>query len=70
MVLVTHSVFEAVSLADRIVILSPRPGRVLAELDVAGQRPPSGWAQSDAYFGLVRQAQEALARGMRQEAAA
>jgi NitT/TauT family transport system ATP-binding protein len=69
-VLVTHSVFEAVSLADRIVILSPRPGRVLAELDVAGQRPPSGWAQSDAYFGLVRQAQEALARGMRQEAAA
>ena len=33
--LVTHDVEEAVLLADRIVLLSPRPGRVVAELDVA-----------------------------------
>ncbi len=32
--LVTHDVEEAVLLADRIVLLSPRPGRVVAELDV------------------------------------
>ena len=31
--LVTHDVEEAVLLADRIVLLSPRPGRVVAELD-------------------------------------
>jgi NitT/TauT family transport system ATP-binding protein len=37
--LVTHDVEEAVLLADRIVLLSPRPGRVVAELAVGLSRP-------------------------------
>jgi ABC-type nitrate/sulfonate/bicarbonate transport system ATPase subunit len=37
--LVTHDVEEAALLADRIVLLSPRPGRVVATLDVAAPRP-------------------------------
>jgi ABC-type nitrate/sulfonate/bicarbonate transport system ATPase subunit len=37
--LVTHDVEEAVLLADRIVLLSPRPGRVVATLDVNVDRP-------------------------------
>jgi ABC-type nitrate/sulfonate/bicarbonate transport system ATPase subunit len=37
--LVTHDVEEAVLLADRIVLLSPRPGRVVDTLDVAIPRP-------------------------------
>jgi NitT/TauT family transport system ATP-binding protein len=37
--LVTHDVEEAVLLADAIVLLSPRPGRVVDTLDVALERP-------------------------------
>jgi NitT/TauT family transport system ATP-binding protein len=37
--LVTHDVEEAVLLADRIVLLSPRPGRVVGTLDVRLARP-------------------------------
>lgn len=38
-VLVTHDVEEAILLADRVTILSTRPGRILAELEVELERP-------------------------------
>jgi len=60
--LVTHDVEEALYLGDRVAVMSPRPGRVVAELEVPHPRArPRREAVTDpAFVGLKEQALEAL----------
>ena len=38
-VFITHSVDEALTLADRVLVMSPRPGTMVADLAVPFERP-------------------------------
>jgi NitT/TauT family transport system ATP-binding protein len=49
-VLVTHSVEEAILLADRVAVVSGRPGRVVLERDVPFARPRRREIEHDAEF--------------------
>ncbi len=51
MVLVTHDVDEAIYLSDRIVIMTPRPGKISEILEVKLPRPRD---RADAEFNMLR----------------
>ena len=37
--LVTHNITEAILLADRVIVMTPRPGRIADDIDVPFERP-------------------------------
>jgi NitT/TauT family transport system ATP-binding protein len=62
---VTHSVEESVFLADRVVVLTPGPGRVKAVIDVPIAREQRNWTAMNAnpQFVALRERVMALVRG-------
>src|SRR5262249_34471078 len=68
-VFATHSVFESVSLSSRIVVMTPRPGRVAAEIAIDAPYPrDKGFRTSAKYAELCRITSDALARAMAEQA--
>jgi NitT/TauT family transport system ATP-binding protein len=61
-VFVTHSIPEAVFLSDRIVVMTPRPGRIHTIVDVDLERPRTSQTREDSkFFNLISSVRGQLA---------
>ena len=68
LILVTHDVDEAIVLADRVMVMCPRPGRIFDEIDVDLPRPRD--RQSAAFDFVKRRVLAALDRSLNRAAIA
>jgi NitT/TauT family transport system ATP-binding protein len=67
---VTHNVEEAVYMAERVVVLTPGPGRITAAFDIAGPLPrPAGFRVTEPFRQAAEQVSAALEAAMRSVAA-
>ena len=56
---VTHSIEEAVQLSDEVVVISPRPGRIVRRIKLDLPRPRDlHLRQSAAFHGIVAEIKE------------
>lgn len=65
-VMVSHNVEEAVYMADRVIIMSPRPGRVVGEVKVNLPRPRTEYLRDQKYFQSVDEVVAILEKNKRE----
>jgi len=59
-IMVSHNVEEAVFLADRVIVMSPRPGKVVGDVKVDIPRPRTRYLREPVYFRFVDEVVELL----------
>jgi NitT/TauT family transport system ATP-binding protein len=62
-IFITHSIGEAVYLSSRVLVMSPRPGRIVAQFDVPFPYPRSPELRFDPEFGNLA---SAVSRALRE----
>ena len=64
-IFVTHSVYESVFLSQRVVVMSPRPGRISADLPIDLPQPRAAELRATPAYGAIAQAvSDRLAQAM------
>jgi len=58
--MVSHNVEEAVLMADRVIVMSPRPGKIIGEVKINIERPRTEYLREKIYFGYVDEVVELL----------
>jgi len=53
--LITHDIEEAILLGDRVLVMSPRPGRIIADIPVPLPRPRTVRTSQDPLFQQIKQ---------------
>ena len=62
-IMVSHNVEEAVFMADRVIVMSPRPGKIIGEIMVDLPRPRSQYLREQEYFRYVDEVVGLLEKG-------
>ena len=62
-VMVSHNVEEAVFMADRVIVMTPRPGKVIGEARIDIPRPRSAYLREKEYFKYIDEVVELLEKG-------
>ncbi len=61
--MVSHNVEEAVYMAERVIVMSPRPGKIVGEVKINIPRPRFQYLREPAYFRFVDEVVKLLEEG-------